>query len=709
MMCQGVVYAQVTQRRYEVIHAPLRDGYSSAVRVAVSDDGIVYVATVQGVAKFDRERWTSAEHPEGTRCEAIATGSKGKVFAGFTNDFGEIRSTPVGLEFKSAMSQLGTLEKSLGQCRSILILEHQVYVAFRFGLVIGQAETEGYAYALHSFGPGQSCTSMSVVRGEVIMAMEKGALHRVTETHLEPMADSSELDSLQAYVNGCCELGDDEILVSTYGKGMSVLRDGRYQPFDTEIGKLTKGLAVRGITRIDSERYALSSQTGVTIFDQAGDVIEQIELEACRGPAVLDSEMCLWFPLQRRGPIARVDMSSRVRTLQLPKGEIRWRSTLADRQYCAIDNLVYQLKTSTFTSFEDAIEPLTTEHLNSIHCLKTGKALLLPTVQGLHVIQPDGTLEKVHDLYFSDGVVLQDGKTAVLGSYYQGISVLRSESDRWEFVGAVNGAPTAIESLCLDEEARWLWMSAENENGRYRPCRMPAECLNDLNDSDTPVEWFDTIGIRRAHGQMCKWNSRVLVNSRDFITAYDPTSGQLAPLADLLHDAPEELRVPVERMAVDSIGNLWLSTVSGSVLRVTANMRIDSPVTLGENRFLQRFLFDADNLWLVLDNNEVIVLPTDLPMAPGTERILLKAFQRDASVTETVRGNSTASFTVPFGISPLVFKYSSPSSRLADGPSYQYRLIGDSEHWSDWTDESEQNFRSLASGDYRFEVRARGA
>ncbi|MGB7327916.1 MAG: ATP-binding protein, partial [Rubripirellula sp.] len=42
-------------------------------------------------------------------------------------------------------------------------------------------------------------------------------------------------------------------------------------------------------------------------------------------------------------------------------------------------------------------------------------------------------------------------------------------------------------------------------------------------------------------------------------------------------------------------------------------------------------------------------------------------------------------------------------------PSYQYRLIGDSEHWSDWTDESEQNFRSLASGDYRFEVRARGA
>lgn len=55
------------------------------------------------------------------------------------------------------------------------------------------------------------------------------------------------------------------------------------------------------------------------------------------------------------------------------------------------------------------------------------------------------------------------------------------------------------------------------------------------------------------------------------------------------------------------------------------------------------------------------------------------------------------------------FSYLALRPAIADGVSYQTRLVGREEDWSPWGKKRERTFAGLSAGDYRFEVRARDA
>ncbi len=58
---------------------------------------------------------------------------------------------------------------------------------------------------------------------------------------------------------------------------------------------------------------------------------------------------------------------------------------------------------------------------------------------------------------------------------------------------------------------------------------------------------------------------------------------------------------------------------------------------------------------------------------------------------------------------PVVFNYLAPRQRPTSPVSYQTRLTGFEDEWSDWSARRDRTFANLPSGDYRFEVRARDA
>ncbi len=61
------------------------------------------------------------------------------------------------------------------------------------------------------------------------------------------------------------------------------------------------------------------------------------------------------------------------------------------------------------------------------------------------------------------------------------------------------------------------------------------------------------------------------------------------------------------------------------------------------------------------------------------------------------------------GHKPLAFTFVAPRYKIADSVTYQTRLVGLEEDWSEWSDKRERSFTSLPPARYRFEVRARDA
>ncbi len=709
--------AEVGHPAFEVLPAPMGGGQLVGTDVSVRPDGIVFIATMGGIVRYDKERWTLIEHPDRLPAQAVAAGTAGMVFAGFRNDFGVLsRNTENTLTFRSLRRALAS-SALLGNCRQIFTTETDVYFGFETGVVTSSLDIERHQFAFYPVGEGLSCMSYSWVRGELIAALNHGGLHRLSDGQFVPLvadAKKRQPGHNDGFMIGCCEHDSGAILTTTYRNGMALIRSGQYEPFRTEIAEFAQRVGTKGVTRLGDDQYVLCTEDGVAFFNGKGEITDRLGpldgegLRTCTGRAVLGSERSLWVPTIGKGPVARIDLTSSLRSFGFKDGELFWSARLQDDLYLSASKSVYRLVPQAGKhGFSYRLESIVEGISQSWGSLKVGDQLLAATTRGLYVIDSAGRVDRVASTYLTDGTVLPDGETVLFGSINQGIQRFRRSGKKWKWLGRVDASPrTQCFQPVLNASGETLWFVAMNDKGQMSPCCLPLGAIDSQPTQESQAVWFDE-STNESRNRLCLWNDHIVFNSSDGLLRYDSAEKRFVELADLPMACPYNLTNPMGPVTTDVSGNLWVATRDGLILRLTTEGKIDCPVSLGKGRFLKRFISTSEQLWFLTTNYEVVIVPQDLPQAENPQRVLITAVRADG----VERKNSwpiNEPLTIPFASTPITFEYTTPSNRRLQNKAYQFRLNGLDEQWSPWTDSSFQSYRALPAGDYRFEVRARG-
>lgn len=686
--------------------------------VCVGNDGFIYSATADGIVQYDHERWLLIRHPNGTEANSVGVSLSGEVLAGFPNDFGLIqRHGGAKPEFRSYRDRVGHGGVELGRCLRIHAIEQLVYFGFEKGVVTWnkRPSREMPEWKLHLFAKEKElATSYSLVNDELIIAKFSNGLHRFRNGSLTPLIDQEDGSNdgfLECFVVGCVNDQNDRLLVATYQKGLfTVDGNGVCAFLDSEVSTWAKASAAKGIVSVDEYRHVLTGERGLIFFDENGCVLDQIDgkkgVGAFWNAGVLDHEGSLLVPVMGNGPFVRINLASPVRILELADLIPFWCQPFQSSIYVggASSDGIIRLDCGSSGKIKELSRVDTDFEISqSFCCLQFDNQLLVATNDGLLVLDSTGVTQRIEGGYLTSGVIMPDGKTVIFGSDSGRLFSYEVDDGNWKQTIVIDlGLMDALD-LTVSDDGDWLWCGAADKLRRRRLCQIPIDQKSGKLTADSKPIWYEA-SATTGRGKLSRWNKHIVFASDRGLLVYHEEKKTFRPIRELMASCPSELSQRLWRIKCDSSGSLWVVTLDGQIIRVSSDEVFDVPIKLSDGQHLEYFLRADDEVWGYLSDGSILMFPAETMSVESNVPVVLTqvAFGNSPSLDA-----SNGGMTMPFGAPPLRFQYSAPSSLRMPKAPYQYRLVGLSETWSDWSSDSNQTFHGLPWGEYRFEVRAR--
>lgn len=712
---------QIGHPYFEVLKTPLLGGRLVALDVAVRRDGIVFIATSHGLATYDGERWDLISTPNNGTMESLAAADDGRVFVGMRDDFGvfELQKNQQ-LKYRSLRDHCVPKNFQLGTCRKVIINEGAAYIAFSKGIAVCRLNDIASSSLLYVSAP-RPLQSLSLVDGRLIACCRGAMIYEFASGEFDsilndsPNGSSRPQGSPRGSLVGCCAFDEKDLLVASHLHGLSLVRGEQFVPFETELSSRKKALRIVGINRLSSDRYLILKEDGLCLIDGGGHIVTEIHpddgdgIGACTNRACVDHEGVLWVPMFHSGPLAKLDLSCRSRRFNVDRKLVHWVREDEDSLLVSTSDAVVKLNRKHGQEIDRPIVPLASNMERSKSAVRVGKELLIGTSRGLVVISEGDEQLIGPPEYLTTGVYLPKHNCVVFGSYGSGMILYRRDEDVWERDTKVVGLPGNILDVVVDPESDVLYFTASLGAGGRVLHRMPIGHADLKSEFSADITTHGDVS-RTGIPQIVYWNGAVVFNSVHGLRRWEHTTKVFVPLVlpSLQGILPGNA---CATLAVDSAENLWVATIAGELMRVSPAGDVDWPRGLLPDDVVARIFApgDSDFVWIRTLSNDVIQLPVNQSVPTAVVGTRISTIRQEGEVpirTDAIAKGET--FTARFGGPPVVLRYETNSVHQLPKNAYQYRLSGLHDEWSEWTGQSEQEYRSLPAGDYLFEVRSRG-
>ncbi|MEO1616709.1 MAG: ATP-binding protein [Planctomycetota bacterium] len=702
----------------QLLKTTLIDGVVYAHNLDVCPDGTLVLATDHGVLSYDHERWTMSVHPNRWPCEAVQYVSESVVAVGFEDDFGfvDLDRREVGA-FHSLRQKLE--EVDLGFSEQILVKGDNVYFGYQFGVVIwdrsNPSDSEQGDVRFVPVPRASQADSYSLVNGEIIVGMRPGGLHRFNDEEFKCLMTGQESWVKYARQNtppgpeivDCCSFRDGTYLFASKVGFWLLEPESEPRPFKSEVSEALRGSRLIGLASVNDEQFIVSTGMGVTVFDVDGCILDEIGIgdgfQSVVGEPVIDDSV-VWLPILGPGTLASFNLRDQIRTFDFKDGRLRWLQSFAGKQYVSVTDSVYRIdEVEHPRRFEYKLTPIIEGIGQSDSQVKTEKELLIATSGGLFALKEDETYYRIDYDGHNHGVLLPDGETVLMGSMLQGIRVYRRIDGIWQFARMLGESMHGATQIELDVEGGWIWCAARTPNWLVVPSRLPLAAVNAKPPLALQPEYFSPTS-NHPFDRIGTWNGKIVFNSQDGLRCFDGTVFQ--PINQWLDEPLSEFDRVCGPMMLDKLGNLWTSSDDGVVIRLNSDGKVDTPMTLGDDRLLRKFVSREEDVGMLGNDNRVFQVPPDIPRGRSIDGVEITGVFTGTSRRRVVCFNSV---TLPADSAPLEIRYTAGSMHRLSERAYQTRMVGLDEHWSQWTSDSSQLFRKLSPGNYEFEVRARGS
>jgi len=695
-------------------------GYESQnFDISQGKDGLIYFGNTNGIIEYDNHSWDIIRM-SGT--PSIDVDCYERNFVGGFNTIGYLKKTRYGTKLISLLNQ--EIEKP-GQINKIVALCGECFFA---------TDTCIYKYQndeLSIFLSDRKPVKIFKVAGELyVHIMEKGLLH-YKNGNLEQIEGLSQFKDYGfhdiTYFDG------NLVFKPRRSIGLFVQTEQGSKRFKTQIDKMLQDANVSRLVNYRNEYLIIGTEVnGIFIIDKQGKLV--FHFNKSSGLAdnhisniFIDKERQIW--VSTFNGISYIDFSSPFTYFtsnQRLNVSILSVTQHKNRLYLSTNQGVYYKmepkKRSVnfdYNDFLSLFEKVENLNLRVKKLVSLNDFLYACTDYGLFLIR-DGDAELLLEGDFEDLTESQFYLDQIYISTSNGL-LLASQvaNEELEKIGYIKNLDYSIRTIAEDQNGR-VWLGSNND-GLFRvdftkPSELNSAFVHIQRGYGLPVnyDWIDVYKTRTG----------ILFSTYNGVYRYNENSLFVKDsLLGLNFSSDKRWVYPIHE---DEKGNLWFSSGLKDTYRKQSgiavfnpekgnyNLRF-SPFQLISDRTIESIYRDKTGVtWFGSINGLIRYQDNHIPSDTSSVPCILRhvsiegdtvLFDKSVFTNQSNLLNSPVVFT--HRQNNIRFEFSAPFYQSGDNLSYQTKLEGFQDEWTEWAPEYYKEYTNLRSNNYVFKVRAR--
>jgi DNA-binding CsgD family transcriptional regulator len=669
-------------------------------------DGLIYVGNNYGLLEYDGETWRTYGVSSGTKVRSIAADSKGRVYAGSQGDFGFFEPDSIGrMVYTSLAARLDEKDRNFDETWNIYLDNDQVYFC-TFSRIFIYINDK-----LVVFDPSSELDNSYLINGKLLVNRRGQGLSTYENNQLIPIKGGEFSGALR--LSSIHPLRQGGLIISTFQNGIFRFEKEIAEPWNKEWQDYYAEAGINCMIRLADGRFAAGTQNeGLLLIDETGALLQHLNRgQGLENRTILslfeDIEHNLW--VGQNNVIARIQVSS-------PFTLIREQNGLPGTGYTAwSDGKRLFLGTNTGLYLRESENPdfqLVPGTEGQVYNLvEMDGSLLLSHHRGARLIN-NVAADPVSDTEGS-WTFLKLSEQIMIEGTYSGLQLFEKENNQWKLRGPLEGFRESARVMALDQDGT-LWVT-HGYKGAFRI--LMSEDLKKIARVDFygDQKGFPTNRLINVYAA----GRRLIFTSEAGTFRYDKTADRFVP--DELFTKLLGPGIQLWNIKEDFSGNIYYigRGLFGMLKRNTLG---EFEVNDRGFNLIRKYLND-DLLNLSIINSGEILFTAKEGFVHYNSRIPI---EQSAGFQSLIRGitvsgdqdrvlhygngslQSASLIKLDFSENNIRFNFAATTYRGDAGDiSYQYKMQGFNEDWSEWTSQPSKEYTNLRERSYTFIVRAK--
>jgi len=695
------------------------DGMGQNWGICQAENGVMYLANGNGVFEYDGAKWTRMDQ-ENRTARSITAGPGNTIYVGYHNEIGFWRSDSSGqMVYTSLTSQISPSLIGFRDVWATIVHDNHVYfnpIGHLFRWEIGpDGPIEGTLLELSL--DDERFQGLTVIDNRILILIPTRGLMQLVEDQLVLLPNSYHEGLYPVW--SILPFPGNRLLLAGY-EGMFIYDGVGIHAWETEISRYSVDTGAYNATYIRDEYYVMGTDAdGVALFDTTGSILRIINRDlglpnnqVLTYPFV-DQTGAVWVCLEYG--LARIDLLSNLQRydykLGLEGGAIAIHR-FKDRLYIGTSQGLY-----TPTAASEAGRPVTFSEVGSLlFCWdmeELAGQLLLAGNGDLQVIPNVGAKPEIIDEDAMAFSIATDStyQRAFVGCTDGPIKSYVFRSGKWRSEGEV---------VSLGHDVMWLTRAPDGAfwaNYGFDSLKLARIEFLQTEDSVSVAEinLFDEDDgfVEITPGIPFFWDENLLIAGEEELYRYDSGLDLLVTADNLpIYELAMEKGIRLPSNAPD--GSLWFEDNEGVCNHLSLDqdgaLSVETPLRRTSNTGYNSFYTENGTLWAGLVGSHLVRYDIQNSITHEPKSMLIRSF-RVGEDSLLYQGADQNAFLMDSPIHwrdrTVRIEYAFPCFEDVTRNSYQVRLIGLSDSWSDWTKDTNQLYNNLAAGHYHFEVRGR--
>lgn len=690
--------------------------------------GIVYFGNNKGLLSFDGTNWKVESLPNNTIVRSLSIDDNDRLYVGGQNELGYIEINKQGEDqFVSLKPLIPEAYSSFEDIWQIFTRPEGVF--FCSEKAIFQLHKEKIQVITSAQGRFEN---FFLCNDQLIVQEPEIGLLILQGKQLIPLAKIKGQLLPQERIVSILPFQGQQSLIITFSKGLYLLDKGNIQAWNTAASSFLEEHQAFCATQLQNGNYAVGTpQNGLLIFDQSGQLITHLNKNSgLQNNTILsltqDIHQNLWLGLDNG--IDYVEINSPFSVIQMNE-EITGTGYTSiihdDKLYLGTNQGLFYTPWNEEQSAINKFQflPVANSRGQVWNISKLGNRIIIGQHKGAGYLDGDRIIPFSSIQGAWKFTQLESNPDFALEGTYNGLYLYKkkkeaaTELDQWELVDKIKGFDESTRVFEVGKNGR-VWVSHAYK-GLYK-----LQLSSDLLNIEKVELYNDT--LKGLPGGLLinavSIRNEIIFTTQKGIYQYDPGSDRFVEHTDFKDIFGADKNV--HRMIEDELGNIWFS-----VDKEFGVIKVEEKGIFNEYKIYYYNQLQED----LVDGFEHIYAYNDDHIFIGTEKgfvhyshqpdrrttfplqTLIRNVTLITSGDSTIYGGNKAvdaidqQYHFHHTNNDFRFSFSAPYYEKISYLTYQYKLIGFNETWTDWLPKTEKEFTNLAPGDYEFVVQAKNA
>lgn len=670
--------------------------------ISQSDTKLIYLANNKGLLEFNGSKWKLYPSPNSTIMRSVHVKGN-RIYTGCYREFGYWEKDEY-LNLKYTSISRGIEDKLLEDEQFWNIISYQQWILFQSLHRIYIFDTIQNTFRIIHSKP--NLPKMFLVGNQLYFQKMEEGVFRLVNGNPSLISDAPVLRN-NVIIN-IFEF-QKSLLIQTQEKGFFIFENGNIAQWQIPATSEINSLSIYSSLRLHDGSYVLGTiGEGVYLMSKDGTITAHIDKKSgLQNNTVLslfeDADNNIWIGFDNG--IGVLNYTSPYRVYSDTQGDIGTVYAAAYHQnnlYLGTNQGLYYKTSKSNDRFK-----LINGTKGQVWMLKViDNTLFCGHNSGTFTVTDDKASLISRQLGTWDIQQVTNNPDLLLQGNYEGLNILEKSNGNWRYRNKMQG---------FDVSSRNFEQMPNNQifvNHEYRSV-YKLDVTPDLRKA-IKVE-IDSSAPQSSNSGLVKYNGKLLYFAESGIYEYQPQNKKFIHEKTLTKLILENDTYLSGKIIPDKDQTFWaftgnnITTISSGKINDKPNIhRVALPWFLRENvvgfeNLLHLsndiYLLGNTNGYILFNPNELVDKKYFIQLNSVEKSRLKKASSYIPVLSENYRLKAKEN--------NIKFSYSVPEFDRLTLSSYQYRLEGMYDEWSDWTNEAEIAFENLPSGDYTFQVRAK--